>query len=107
MGVVVRPLPRRVPVLPGGRRGDGRRGPFLGVDSNDAADAAETFLAQLPLPYPSYLDPDQEINKEFLDSAVAFPATAFFRGSGELAYVKLGPYESEADLAADIERYAQ
>ncbi|MEO8092446.1 MAG: TlpA disulfide reductase family protein [bacterium] len=80
---------------------------FLGVDSNDSADAAETFLSRLPLPYPSYLDPDQEINKQFLDSAVAFPATGFFRASGELAYVKLGQYESAEALAADIERYAR
>jgi thiol-disulfide isomerase/thioredoxin len=80
---------------------------FLGVDSKDAADAAETFLTQLPLPYPSYFDPDQEINKEFLDSSVAFPATAFYDASGELAHVKPGAYASEADLAADIERYAE
>lgn len=80
---------------------------FLGVDSNDAADAAETFLRELPLPYPSYADPDQDINKEFLDASVAFPATAFYSSGGELEYVKLGPYESEAALAADIDRYAR
>lgn len=87
------------------RRGDEIA--FLGVDSNDAVDAAETFLRELPLPYPSYSDPDQDINKEFLDASVAFPATAFFASGGELEYVKLGPYESEAALAADIDRYAR
>jgi cytochrome c biogenesis protein CcmG, thiol:disulfide interchange protein DsbE len=80
---------------------------FLGVDSNDSTDAAETFLRELPLPYPSYSDPDQDINKEFLDASVAFPATAFYSAGGELEYVKLGPYESEAALADDVERYAR
>jgi thiol-disulfide isomerase/thioredoxin len=80
---------------------------FLGVDSEDSDDAAETFLEELPLPYPSYSDPDAEIRKEFLDAPVGYPATAFYDSSGELAYVHQGPYEDEADLAAEIKRYAQ
>jgi cytochrome c biogenesis protein CcmG, thiol:disulfide interchange protein DsbE len=80
---------------------------FLGVDSEDSEDAAKTFLNELPLPYPSYSDPDAEIRKEFLDSPVGYPATAFYDSSGELAYVHQGPYETEADLAAEIKRYAQ
>jgi cytochrome c biogenesis protein CcmG/thiol:disulfide interchange protein DsbE len=80
---------------------------FLGVDSEDSDEAAETFLAELPLPYPSYSDPDAEIRREFLDSPVGYPATAFYDQRGELTYVKQGPYEDEADLEADINRYAQ
>jgi cytochrome c biogenesis protein CcmG, thiol:disulfide interchange protein DsbE len=80
---------------------------FLGVDSDDTEEAAETFLRELPLPYPSYLDPGQEIADEFLDNAREFPATGFYDSSGELAYVHLGGYPDEETLAADIDRYAQ
>jgi thiol-disulfide isomerase/thioredoxin len=78
---------------------------FLGIVSNDSEDAAATFLEELPLPYPSYLDPDQDIARE-IDS-IAFPATAFYDRSGKLVYTQQGQYEDEAELAADIERYAR
>jgi len=80
---------------------------FIGVDSDDSEDAAETFLRELPLPYPSYLDPDQEIADEFLDHAREFPATAFYDSAGKLAYVHLGVYADEDALAADIDRHAR
>ena len=79
---------------------------FLGVDSDDSEDAAATFLEQLPLPYPSYLDPDSEIAAT-IGAPANFPATAFFDSSGELAYTRQGGYREEADLAADIDRYAR
>lgn len=80
---------------------------FLGVDSDDNDDAAETFLSELPVPYPSYTDPDYEIRDEFFDRPVGLPNTAFYDRSGELTYVRQGPYEDEADLKADVKRYAQ
>jgi len=80
---------------------------FLGVGSNDSEDALATFLEQLPLPYPSYLDPDQEIAKELGGSTQAFPATAFYDASGELVFTHNGLYTSEEDLAAEIDQYAK
>jgi thiol-disulfide isomerase/thioredoxin len=80
---------------------------FLGVDSDDSEAAAGTFLRELPLPYPSYLDPDKDVRDEYLDHPIGFPATAFYRADGELAYVHQGVYESEDQLAADIERYTE
>jgi thiol-disulfide isomerase/thioredoxin len=79
---------------------------FLGVDSDDSDDAAATFLEELPLPYPSYSDPDSEI-AESLEAEREFPATVFIESSGEQAFVHRGGYASEDDLAADIERYAR
>lgn len=79
---------------------------FLGLDSNDTTDAAETFLSELPLPYPSYADPDLELADSF-GAGREFPATIFLGSDGEVAHLKLGGYASEADLAADIERYAR
>ena len=79
---------------------------FLGIDSDDSDDAAATFLEELPLPYPSYTDPDSDI-AESLDADREFPATVFIASSGEQTYVHRGPYTSTAQLAADIDRYAR
>lgn len=80
---------------------------FLGIDSTDSEDAAKTFLGELPLPYPSYLDPDDELRREFLDNPLALPSTAYYAADGKLAYVHQGQYADEDTLAADIERYAR
>ena len=84
----------------------GRKVAFLGVNSNDGEDSARDFLAEFPVPYPSYLDPKLEVAALF-DAATEFPATAFYDSDGELAYVRRGGYASEDELAADIERYAR
>jgi cytochrome c biogenesis protein CcmG, thiol:disulfide interchange protein DsbE len=85
----------------------GKRVAFLGVDKEDSDDAAETFLREEPLPYPSYVDPDEEIAESIdPDATRGLPTTAFYDRVGELAYLKLGPYDDEAELRADIERYA-
>ena len=84
----------------------GREIAFLGVDANDSDDAARIFLEQLPLPYPSYADPDSEI-AELIGAPRNFPSTAFYDRSGELVYTFQGVYSSEEQLAADIERYAR
>jgi cytochrome c biogenesis protein CcmG/thiol:disulfide interchange protein DsbE len=78
---------------------------FLGVDSDDSEDAAKMFLGELPLPYPSYVDPDNEVKKEVFDSPVGIPNTAFYDSGGERTYVHQGPYSSEDQLTADIDRY--
>ena len=79
---------------------------FIGVDADDSTDAANTFLDQFPVPYPSYSDPDLEISK-LIDAEREFPSTSFYDAGGELVYVRRGGYASEAELAAEIERYAR
>ena len=79
---------------------------FLGVLSDDSEDAGATFLEELPLPYPSYVDPDQEIAAA-IEAPQNFPATAFYDSKGELVYTRQGTYPDEQDLAADIDRYAR
>ena len=78
---------------------------FLGLLSDDGPETGATFLEQLPLPYPSYLDQDLEIANSF-DAGREFPSTLFIGADGEVAFTKLGPYEDEASLAADINQYA-
>ncbi len=84
----------------------GKKVAFLGVDSNDERGAAERFLDEFPVTYPSYEDPDLRVASVF-KAAAAFPATAFYDRKGKLAFVHQGVYQSEQQLADDIERYAR
>ncbi|MDX6582699.1 MAG: cytochrome c biosis protein CcmG, thiol:disulfide interchange protein DsbE [Solirubrobacterales bacterium] len=77
---------------------------FVGVDAEDSDAAATDFLAELPLPYPSVTDPDNEIKDEY--ALRGYPATAFYNSDGERVYVKQGPYTSAEQLNADIDKYA-
>jgi cytochrome c biogenesis protein CcmG, thiol:disulfide interchange protein DsbE len=80
---------------------------FLGDAGDDSEDALSSFLEELPLPYPSYLDPDLKIAQELGGPVRAFPATAFYDRAGELVYTHPGVYRDEQDLIADVERYAR
>jgi cytochrome c biogenesis protein CcmG, thiol:disulfide interchange protein DsbE len=83
----------------------GKRVAFLGIDSEDSDDAASTFLAEEPVPYPSYTDPDKDLANS-IGASRGLPDTAFYDRSGELVYLKQGPYDDYAELKADIERFA-
>ena len=105
MGLLVRPLPGRVPPpAQGGRAGQGSL--FIGVNSNDNDGNARKFLAEEPVPYKHFKDPGLEIAAEF-HGVQAFPTTAFYDTKGKLAFVHVGPYQTENDLVADIDRYAR
>ncbi len=82
----------------------GKQVAFLGVNVEDSADAASTFLREAPVPYPSYEDPDKKIYTSL--AGVGYPATAFYNRDGELTFTRQGPYSSEEELVADIQRYA-
>jgi cytochrome c biogenesis protein CcmG/thiol:disulfide interchange protein DsbE len=77
---------------------------FLGVNGADKRPAAERFLAERPVPYPSYEDPDEEI-AETLKAAKYFPMTVFIDARGRTAFIKAGEYTTRAELEADIDRY--
>lgn len=82
----------------------GKRVAFLGVDSEDDADAARTFLREEPVPYPSYSDPGKAIAGSI--GALGFPDTAYYDREGDLLYVKQGAYADHAALEEDFRRYA-
>jgi thiol-disulfide isomerase/thioredoxin len=82
----------------------GKRVAFLGVNTEDSDDAAATFLREEPVPYPSYTDTDKDIF-DSLD-AVGLPDTAFYDETGQLVYLKQGPYSENSELEADVRRYA-
>lgn len=77
---------------------------FLGVDALDTDPAAETFLEEFPLPYPSVTDPDEQVRQEF--GIRGYPGTLYFDEQGELVHLKQGPYTSADELNADLDRYA-
>lgn len=79
---------------------------FLGVDSDDSTDAAETFLRGHPVPYPSFSDPDSEIARS-IGAEIEFPATVFYDVEGNVVEVHRGVYANEDEFAADIDRYAR
>src|SRR5919108_559346 len=82
----------------------GREVAFLGINAEDKRPAAEQFLSERPLPYPSYEDPDEEIARE-LEASKYFPMTIFVDADGKTAFIKAGEYTSRAELEADIDRY--
>jgi thiol-disulfide isomerase/thioredoxin len=77
---------------------------FLGVNGADKLPAAKKFLAQHPLPYPSYEDPGEDIAQD-LKVAKFFPMTVFLDKTGKTAFIKSGEYTSRAELEADIDKY--
>ena len=84
----------------------GKRIAFLGVDGNDNDANAREFLDEYPVSYPSFKDPTLKI-VELMKATFGFPATVFYDSKGEVAYLKHGPYREDAELVADIERYAK
>lgn len=83
----------------------GARIAFLGVNTNDADDEAAAFLADHPVPFPSYKDPKAEVAAQ-MRNVVSFPSTAFYDSTGRLTNVHQGQFATEADLADAIDRYA-
>ena len=77
---------------------------FLGVNSNDSADSARRLAAEYPMPYPSFVDPRLSVAGGY--GARGLPVTAFYDARGKRVLVHQGGFTSEAQLAAEIDRYA-
>ena len=106
MGLLVRALPLRVPLVPVAR-GEARRADRLPRRQLERlGGSAETFLSELPLPYPSYSDPDLNIAQDLGGPPQAFPTTTYYDRSGKQVFTHPGVYGSEADLVADVNKYA-
>ena len=76
---------------------------FLGVAADRSGKARE-LLSEIPLPFPSVLDPDAEISNAA--GVKSLPKTLFYDATGKRTHVKLGDYPSIAALQEDLERYA-
>jgi thiol-disulfide isomerase/thioredoxin len=83
----------------------GKQVAFVGVNSGDPGRAdARAFLKDFPLPYPSYVDPDEKIARA-VGAPANYPITVFLDGRGQQAFIRQGGYASEAQLERDIDRY--
>ena len=82
----------------------GKRVAFLGLNAGDSRDPARRFLRASPLPFPSYVDPNEAIAKT-IRAPANYPITVFFDEHGKRVYIHQGGYRREADLAADLRRY--
>jgi thiol-disulfide isomerase/thioredoxin len=77
---------------------------FLGINSGDSTQPARRFLGQFPVPFPSYLDPDEAIARK-IKAPANYPVTVFMDARGKTAFIHQGQYKTLADFEADIERY--
>jgi cytochrome c biogenesis protein CcmG, thiol:disulfide interchange protein DsbE len=82
----------------------GKEVAFLGLNAGDSANPAREFLAEFPVPFPSYEDPDEEIARE-LKAPANYPITLFVDARGKTAFIHQGGYTSDEQLAADVDRY--
>jgi cytochrome c biogenesis protein CcmG, thiol:disulfide interchange protein DsbE len=82
----------------------GKQVAFIGMDAEDSESAAEEWLAEQPVPYPTYFETGEAIAAAL--KLPGRPDTAFYGKQGELVHLKIGPYTSQADLEADIKKYA-
>jgi thiol-disulfide isomerase/thioredoxin len=78
---------------------------FLGLDSQDERGSAEAFLEELPVGFPSILDPDARVAAAY-GGGQAWPTTMFFDRTGEVVNVKIGAYATAELLEQDIQRWA-
>jgi cytochrome c biogenesis protein CcmG/thiol:disulfide interchange protein DsbE len=77
---------------------------FLGLNSGDSRQPARDFLAHYPIPFPSYVDPDEKIARA-MRAPANYPITVFLDARGKTAFIHQGPYDSAQDLEADVDRY--
>jgi cytochrome c biogenesis protein CcmG/thiol:disulfide interchange protein DsbE len=78
---------------------------FVGLDSQDERGAAEDFLRDFPVGFPSVFDPDARVAAAY-GGGQAWPTTMFFDDEGELVNVKIGAYATAELLEQDIRRWA-
>ena len=82
----------------------GRKIAFLGLNSGDSTQPARDFLEQYPVPFPSYLDPDEKIARE-IKAPANYPVTVFIDARGKTAFIHQGGYSSVDQLEADVDKY--
>jgi cytochrome c biogenesis protein CcmG, thiol:disulfide interchange protein DsbE len=77
---------------------------FIGIDIQDDRGAAEDFLEEFPVPYPSIFDQDAEAVQSIGWSGVS-PTTWFVDERGEIVHQRPGQYPDRAALEADIQTH--
>ena len=84
----------------------GKRVAFLGLNVSDNRESAERFLQKRPVPYPSLEDGSGATLRDAAPGVRGLPVTIYYDAKGRRTFVHQGGYRDEADLLADVERYA-
>ncbi len=100
------PCKFELPFLQRAAVADGKRVAFLGVNVEDTAGKARTFAEDHWMAYPSYVDAHRDIADE-IGVRAGLPTTVFYDRRGHVEFVHQGQYRDEAQLRADIRRYAR
>jgi cytochrome c biogenesis protein CcmG, thiol:disulfide interchange protein DsbE len=82
-----------------------RRVAFLGLNSRDERRAAEAFLREHPVGYPSVFDKRAEQARS-IGAGAGWPTTIFFDAGGDVVFIRQGGYVDAAALEADIREHA-
>jgi hypothetical protein len=82
----------------------GKQVAFLGVNGTDKDPAARRFLDQRWLPFPSYTHPAED-SARAIEAPKNYPMTVFVGRDGATKYIHSGPYKSDSQLEADIDKY--
>jgi len=77
---------------------------FLGINAKDNRESAKRFAGRYPMTYPSVEDPAGAAYESLRIGYL--PSTAFIDAAGKVRIVHAGQYTSDAELNADIDRYA-
>jgi thiol-disulfide isomerase/thioredoxin len=99
-----RPCRAEFPIFERVATARGKSVAFIGLNGKDKTAAATRFLATQPLPYPSYVDANEDVARS-LEAPSYYPMTVFLDRRGRMAHIRTGEYTSEQDLSADIDRY--
>jgi cytochrome c biogenesis protein CcmG, thiol:disulfide interchange protein DsbE len=75
---------------------------FLGVDWTDTEPNAKAYLAKFDITYPNGPDLGTRISQSYRTTGV--PETYIIDQDGNLAYVKLSPFQSLAEIQSAIDR---
>lgn len=78
---------------------------FVGLDSQDERGAAEAFLLDFPVNYPSIFD-QSAAQAASIGAGQSWPTTVYYDETGQKTYVRQGGYSTAESLREDIERYA-
>lgn len=78
---------------------------FLGLNSRDERGAAEAFLEEHPVGYPSIFDEHAEQARS-IGAGTGWPTTIFFDADGNAVFIRRGGYIDAAAVEADIREHA-
>jgi thiol-disulfide isomerase/thioredoxin len=78
---------------------------FLGLNSRDQRGAAQAFMEEHPVAYPSVFDERAEQARS-IGAGTGWPTTIFLDADGNVVFIRRGGYTDAATLEADIREHA-